>query len=705
MSVDPEARCEVLFERALELPPADRLAFLNRSCDGDDDLREAVQMLLHLDEEDDGRLEELLGGLSGTPLPPGSRVGRYRIVSELGVGSFGIVYRADDVDSAEPVAVKVLRPDVGSSEALGRFRLEWRILERLEHPGIARVYEAGLAETVIGRLPYFAMEYVEGEPLTSDPRVQEMGIAARLALFVEVCRAVDHAHRMGIVHRDLKPGNILVDATGHPKILDFGVAQVADPGMNTTPMRTHTGDFKGTIVYMSPEQVMEQRDQIDRRSDVYSLGVVLFELLTGRLPYRFAGRGVYERLGAIVYDPPLRLGALDRTLRGELEWIVDRALGKKKEDRYPTAAALARDIERFLNDEAPEVRPPSTVHQLRTFASRNRALVMGIAGAFAALSLGLVGMTWQTVRATRAERMARQAAAQSAQIASVYPDIISSLTSSGSGSDPAATAVLRRLVDESVRSVESVFAARPLQEAAARELFGRTYLALGQLEAAEQQFSISLRLREDSPAAGPLDLASAYDNLAEVRSRQGQYAAAEHFLRQALGLREQALADEDPSVISTITRLADVQVEGGRLDGADADAVRAVALARRMPGDAGATLADALTVLARVRSRQERLGEAIAVQDEARAIYRKALGYDHWKVARALRELAGQCRLAGDRPRAVALLREAMSMLRRQYGQDNPEVVATRAMLEEVAGDSDPDSPDPEMPAPGDGPG
>ena len=315
----------------------------------------------------------------------------------------GTVYEAEQDNPRRTVALKVIRPGLVSPELLKRFSHEAQILARLQHPGIAQVYEAGMGED--GQ-PFFAMEFIRGMPLDEYARSRGLDAAARLELLARVCDAVQHAHEKGVIHRDLKPGNILVDETGQPKVLDFGVAHVTAADLLTSASRTQAGQLLGTLSYMSPEQIAADPAGLDGRSDVYTLGVILFELLAHRLPYQLDQLPVHEVARVIREQEPSRLGSIDTLYRGDVEIIVAKALEKDKTRRYASAGDLASDIRRYLRGEAILARPASALYQLRKFARRNRALVAGVSGIFAAL---LVGTVVSIVFALRAAENARVA--------------------------------------------------------------------------------------------------------------------------------------------------------------------------------------------------------------------------------------------------------------------------------------------------------
>src|SRR5439155_15393719 len=325
------------------------------------------------------------GDRSLAALRPPPTVPGYRIVRLMGHGGMGAVYEAEQDNPRRSVALKMIRPGVGSPDLVKRFGRETQVLGRLHHPGIGQIYAAGVTDN--GQ-PYFAMELIHGPPLLAYAERERLDTAARLGLMARICDAVQHAHDHGVIHRDLKPANILVDEQGQPKILDFGVARATDADLQTTA-GTEIGQVVGTLAYMSPEQVEGKPDGIDLRSDVYALGVTLFQLLAGRLPYSLQDLPLAEAARVIRDRDPERLGSVNTSLRGDIETITAKAIEKDKDRRYPTAAALAADLRRYLAGEPIAARPASAWYQFRKFARRNKAAVAGVVATFAALVSGL----------------------------------------------------------------------------------------------------------------------------------------------------------------------------------------------------------------------------------------------------------------------------------------------------------------------------
>lgn len=414
---DPLDRLAALFEAVREVPPTDRDGAIDRACGGDAALAGELRALLAHHDADAGPLAAPLAiTVSDAAAQRGriEHVGPYRIIRPLGEGGMGVVHLAEQDSPRRLVALKMLRPGLVSRSLARRFAQESDLLGRLQHPGIAAVYEAGTADLGFGPQPYFAMEYVEGVPLTEHADRASLDRAARLRLIVEIAQALQHAHDRGIVHRDLKPANILIDAAGRPRILDFGVARSLDADARFTTLRTDVGQLVGTIPYMSPEQ-LDGRPAIDARSDVYALGVLTYELLTGRLPHDVRDRSVVDAIARLRHDDPTTLATANPDCRGDLDVIVRKALERDPDRRYPTATALARDLDRFLRNEPIEARPPSVIYRSRKFVRRHRALVVATAALVVVLAGAAIVAALLAIEADSRRREAMDLAARRAR--------------------------------------------------------------------------------------------------------------------------------------------------------------------------------------------------------------------------------------------------------------------------------------------------
>ena len=419
--MDPERYQKItdLFDRLSELSPERRLVELDKLGLADPDLRRDVEAFLHQSDDlpaflrtpviDDAlqrRSGPLTSAADDAPMP--ERIGHYTIHRKLGEGGMGVVYLAEQDEPRRPVAVKVVRPEAMSSHMRRRFQQEARVLGLLRHPGIAQIYEAGTAACDGRELAFFAMEYVEGTPLTDYAESQQLSHRARLKLLAEICDAVQHAHQKGVVHRDLKPDNILIDSTGRSKVLDFGVANATDADIKTLSIQTQSGQLVGTLPYMSPEQALGDSDAVDIRCDVYALGVIAYELLARQLPLDLRQSSIVEAARIIREEEPKRLGQVNRVFRGDVETIVAKSLEKDRDRRYASAAELGADIRRFLNDDPIVARPASTIYQLGKLARRHRGAAIGVCIAALALVAGSAVAIWQALEARSAQRVAEQ---------------------------------------------------------------------------------------------------------------------------------------------------------------------------------------------------------------------------------------------------------------------------------------------------------
>jgi len=425
-----------IFDAARQIQDGEaRRAYLEQACADAPDLRRRVEALLRVHEDERSFLQAPAVEAMFPPEigeGPGAQIGPYKLLEQIGEGGFGVVFMAEQEQPVRrKVALKIVKPGMDSRQVVARFEAERQALAMMDHQNIAKVYEAGTTDT--GR-PYFVMELVHGVPMTRYCDDNHLTVRERLELFVPVCKAIQHAHQKGIIHRDLKPSNVLVclyDGQPVPKVIDFGVAKAVEQRLTERTMFTRYGQIIGTFEYMSPEQAEMSQLGVDTRSDIYSLGVMLYELLTGSTPFqRLREAGLGEMLRMIKEDEPpkpsTRLSNIGETakiasarrtepvklaklVRGELDWIVMKALEKDRARRYETANGLARDLQRYLADEPVEACPPSAGYRLRKFAWKNRT-VLATAGAFVLLlAVAALASTWQAIRATLAETKARQA--------------------------------------------------------------------------------------------------------------------------------------------------------------------------------------------------------------------------------------------------------------------------------------------------------
>jgi non-specific serine/threonine protein kinase/serine/threonine-protein kinase len=634
---------------------------------------------------------------------PGVEIPNFRIGRRLGEGGMGAVYEAlQEKPVRRKVAIKLIKPGMDSTEVVARFESERQALAMMSHTYIARVFDGGV--TAAGR-PYFVMEYVEGIPITDYCNEHELDTRARLELFIDVCEGVQHAHQKGILHRDLKPTNVLVNRQGDkhvPKIIDFGLAKaVATPLTAESAALTQVGEPLGTPEYMSPEQFDLGTVDIDTRTDVYSLGVLLYEMLAGERPFRFddvpgtAPGLVFLEFRRRVRDvdaprPSTRVSrlaaserrmditALTKRLRGDLDWIVMKALEKDRTRRYASASEFAADVARHLNDEPVLASPPSTAYRLQKFVRRHRVgVAAGIVVALA-LGTGIAGTTIALFRAIRAEARATAEAnranleAETAKQVSDFMVGLFEVVDPGEARGNSITA--REILDNGARKIEVELAEQPEVQATLMDTMGVVYKGLGLYDAAVPLLENAVRQRRAVLGKEDLLLARSMNHLGEVLHLKADYPGAEPIFREALELRRTILGEEHPAVAESLDNLALLLSETGKQDEAEPMFREALEMRRRLLGD-HPDVAESLNNLAFNIYRFGE-GDAEAAETflrEALEIRTRLLG-DHPDTAESLNNLAFVLYKTGDREGAEPLFREALEMKRRLFGEIHPEL-------------------------------
>ncbi len=617
--------------------------------------------------------------------PPMERIGRYQILEVLGRGGMGTVYRASQDKPTREVALKVTRLEKTSPSMLRRFEHEIQVLGRLQHPGIARIYEADLADTGDGQQPFFAMELIHGESITHYADAHKLDIRQRLELLARICDAVQHAHQNGVIHRDLKPSNILVDRSGQPKILDFGVARATDADVQATTQRTDMGQLLGTIPYMSPEQVKGDPEHLDTRLDVYALGVLGYRLLTGRLPYAVEHKTIPEAARIITDEDPTPLGSVDKVLRGDVETIIAKALEKDKERRYQSAGDLASDIRRCLADQPIDARPPSAVYQLRKFTKRNKALVGGILAVFVTLVIAVIVVSEVAIDASnqRTAALQAQAIAESAreaseqdarQKAAAIEFLLSSISAASPKTAQRPDMTVREMLQSAAQKVESAFKGDPSLEASSRDAIGRAYLEIGDYEAAELQLALALDLNRENLGERHESTATSFNNLGSLYFASADYVKARVLFEKALAIREGIHEGDNADVTESLHNLGEVFVSTADYEQAERYCLAALEMRRRLFGEENEEVAESLTSLGTLRYYQKRYGEAAEQFRAARRMSIQNLGDAHPQTLTTTNNLAITLQKMGDSAGAEKLYTDNLERARERLGEDHPEL-------------------------------
>ncbi|MEQ8766268.1 MAG: tetratricopeptide repeat protein [Planctomycetota bacterium] len=716
---------EIVFEAA-DKSTEERRDFLEKACGGDEELRrEAERLLREEDPVETGHLLVTPATDAARDVDPaaavGSRVGPYLIQRVIGSGGMGTVYEAVQDNPRRVVALKVLRAGIASRIALRRFTYETQILAQLRHPAIAPIYEAGTHRRGDVEVPYFAMELVSGaERITAYCRKRRLDTRERLRLFLQACDAVHYGHQKGVIHRDLKPDNLLVDSHGQVRLIDFGIARALDqPGGDT--FQTDAGQILGTLEYMSPEQADADGQDIDTRSDVYSLGVLLYEILTGELPYQVQGLGVYESLRVIHEQAPAKPTLEGRPLDRDLELIVLTALEKDRSRRYPSVLDLRRDIESWLEGSPVTARAPSLSYQVRLFARRHKALVTSLASIFvisliASILIGLLYLDARQARddaerergkaerertaadearlaaedARRAESEQRELVEQerdravaaekessrkrleAEQVTEFLYDMLSSVDPTyARGEEP----TVRSVLDDAAGRLDDSFPDLPLVRASLHEVLSRTYRGLGRYPEHAAHIRRTWEIRSQELGPDVFDTLVALDSLGVAEMNLGRLHEAEKTIRRAASGLERVQGPTDASTLGAKNNLANALARQGRWDEAETLAIEVTDTCLMSLGEEHEITRGAFNTLASIHYQRGRLVEAERIYRRQVELQERIDGPDDPQSISLLNNLAVTIKRQGKLDEAEPLYRQLRERAERVWGAGHPLTV------------------------------
>jgi serine/threonine protein kinase len=687
-------RIKAIVAEALERAPQERETFVSAACAADPLVRAEVKSLLSAYESSLGLSDSELTAQLVDAAQVSKLVGPYRLVSKLGEGGMGQVWLAEQTTPVKRrVALKLIKGGMFDSTALVRFQNERQSLALMDHPAIAKVFDAGA--TPDGQ-PYFVMEYVAGMPITDYCDQKKLQITDRLDLFIQVCDAVQHAHQKTIIHRDLKPANILVvdvDGKPLPRVIDFGLAKGAVPEFVGAAQFTVIGSFLGTPGYVSPEQADPATQDVDTRTDVYSLGAVLYVLLTGSLPFdseQWKRRPFHEALRQLREEDPPRPSTkagrqheltetvakvrgtepkhLVTTLRGDLDWITMKALERERQRRYATPAELAEDLRRYLRNEPVQARPASVLYRTRKYARRHRVAV-AIASMLSAVLVSFVAI--QSIELRRITRERDRA-----------DRIAEFMTGIFKLSDPnervGNEVTVREVLDKASQDIETGLAKDPVLQAQLMHVMGNAYLNLGLYSRAQSLYQHGIQISDSTGGHRSRDRLKTMHDLAWALMQQGHLSDAESLERKVLEMQRREFGADDPDTLGTLSELAFTLCEEGNCKEAVALNTEVLEKQKRILGPETESTLLTMDNLAINLAGAGRPADAVKLQQQALEIHFRIDGRDNLGTVNGMTNLAGFYRDLEQYEESEREFRDALEIETRIFGPDQPETAQTK---------------------------
>jgi tetratricopeptide (TPR) repeat protein len=698
MNTDRWTRVKDIFMAAIQQPSDEREAFLEEACQEDQALRREVETLLagHEDSKDFMELSTEVGliSLAARDKCTSRRIGPYLLQRIISTGGMGTVYEALQENPQRTVALKVMKEGTASKSILRRFEYESQILARLRHPNIAQVIEAGThIEEGQGKtlaVPYFVMEYIpDARPITEYASEKNQSMSERLELFLSVCDAVHHGHQKGIIHRDLKPSNLLVDASGKMKIIDFGVARSLDSDVRLTTVQTDVGQLIGTVQYMSPEQCRADPYDLDIRSDVYALGVVLYELLCEQLPYNVKKAAVFEATRIIQEAPPKKPSTVNRKLKGDIETIVLKALEKEKTHRYQTVADLGDDVRRYLKGEVILAKPVGPATKVWKKVKRNPLLSGAVFVAILAVMVLLVYIPFISHPQLRQEK---KKAEEEAEITKTINQFLQETLATADPFQEGKEVKVLEILDRAAERIDREFPDRPEIEASLRQTLGVTYFNNGRYDKAEEQLGKALEIRRRMQGEEDADTLYTMNRLGAVFRDQGRFQEAESVLRRSLDLCLNLHGAEDSLTLQAKNSLAIVLQDQGRFEEAAAMHREVLEIKTRLLGNEDDSTLSTMGNLALVLMEQDKYDEAEIILREVVKDATSLMGPNHPFTLNSMNNLALVLEQRGKLDEAETLIRKALETQSRVLSEEHPNTLNTMqslAMIYRKRGDLD----------------